>query len=297
MRLDAAIDMEFFTRGSAVLTFLTGARWRVGFHPFFNAGPYRGDLMTHRLLYNPHLHTSDTFRSMVEALKHDPAELPTFAAHAPEVEVAPPPFRPSAGEVDAVGKMLDAPLNRTGSLVLLNPNASDLLPLRRWPAERYVELAQRLLDRFSHIRIIFTGGPKEAAAAGELAARVNSERCVSLAGRTSLRELLVLFGLADVLVTNDSGPAHFATLTPIRVVTLFGPETPALYGARSGRNVPLWAGLVCSPCVNAFNNRQSSCRNNVCMRSISVEQVFAEVIAALSERPEVRASARESVRA
>jgi ADP-heptose:LPS heptosyltransferase len=112
-----------------------------------------------------------------------------------------------------------------------------------------------------------------------------------------LRELLVLFGLADVLVTNDSGPAHFATLTPIRVVTLFGPETPALYGARSGRNVPLWAGLVCSPCVNAFNNRQSSCRNNVCMRSISVEQVFAEVIAALSERPEVRASARESVRA
>src|SRR5438876_7739386 len=48
--LEAAIDLEFFTRGSAALTFLTGARRRIGFHPFFGAGPYRGNLMTHRLL-------------------------------------------------------------------------------------------------------------------------------------------------------------------------------------------------------------------------------------------------------
>src|ERR1043166_5706815 len=77
LELDAALDLEFFTRGSAVLTFLSGAARRVGFHPFFNAGPYRGDLMTHRLLYNPHLHTAETFRLMVEALDHDPLELPT----------------------------------------------------------------------------------------------------------------------------------------------------------------------------------------------------------------------------
>jgi ADP-heptose:LPS heptosyltransferase len=96
--------------------------------------------------------------------------------------------------------------------------------------------------------------------------------------------LLVLFGLADVLVANDSGPAHFAMLTPVRVVTLFGPETPALYSARSPDNVPLWAGMICSPGVNAFNNRQSCCKNNVCMRSISVEQVFAAVVAALEGR-------------
>jgi ADP-heptose:LPS heptosyltransferase len=87
-----------------------------------------------------------------------------------------------------------------------------------------------------------------------------------------------------VLVTNDSGPAHFATLTPIDVVTLFGPETPRLFAARTPRNAALWAGLTCSPCVSAYNNRQSPCRNNLCMQAISVEQVFAAVCRAYEAR-------------
>src|SRR5438093_10302788 len=56
--VDAVVDLEFLSRFSAILTFTTGAKSRVGFHTFFGDGPYRGDLMTHRLLYNPHLHTS-----------------------------------------------------------------------------------------------------------------------------------------------------------------------------------------------------------------------------------------------
>ena len=48
-----------------------------------------------------------------------------------------------------------------------------------------------------------------------------------------MRELLTLYTLADVLVTNDSGPAHFASLTPVHTVVLFGPETPLLFGSRS----------------------------------------------------------------
>ena len=111
-----------------------------------------------------------------------------------------------------------------------------------------------------------------------------SDRCFSLAGKTTLRQLLVLYTLAEVLVTNDSGPAHFASLTPINVVTLFGPETPRLFAARTDRNVALYAGVACSPCVNAYNNRQSPCRNNVCMQQITVDQVFAAASAAYRGR-------------
>ena len=78
IRIDAVVDMEFLTRFSAILTFMTGAKSRVGFHTFFGDGPYRGDLMTHRLLYNSHLHTSEMFEAMVEALTRDPSVLPTF---------------------------------------------------------------------------------------------------------------------------------------------------------------------------------------------------------------------------
>ena len=74
--VDAAIDMEFFARSSAVFTFLSGARRRVGLHRYAGGGAYRGDLMTHRLVYNPHLHTSQVFYTMVEALNRAPDTFP-----------------------------------------------------------------------------------------------------------------------------------------------------------------------------------------------------------------------------
>lgn len=284
LKLDAAVDLEFFSRGSAALTCLSGARRRAGFHAFCGDGPYRGDLMTHRLLYNPHRHTSEVFLSLVEAVQRPAASFPAFD-FVPPVMPEPPRFAPAPGEVVEVRDLVCAAgLAPKSGLILLNPNASDLLPLRRWPSERYVELAHRLLAKDPAVCIGFTGAPNEAAATRELVRQVGSNRCVSFAGKTTLRQLLVLYTLADVLVTNDSGPAHFATLTAIRVVTLFGPETPALFAARTPRNAVLWAGLACSPCVSAYNNRQSRCQNNLCMQSITVEQVFDEVCRACEAR-------------
>src|SRR5947208_5744028 len=160
IRIDAVVDMEFLTRFSAILTFTTGAKSRVGFHTFFGDGPYRGDLMTHRLLYNPHLHTSQMFEAMVEALTRAPAVLPTFdfipSANQPLAR-----FRPSPSEVDEINILLQRENRRVGSapLILLNPNASDLLPLRRWSPVRYVQLARRLLERYPELFIAFTGAP------------------------------------------------------------------------------------------------------------------------------------------
>ena len=275
--IDAVVDMEFLTRFSAMLAFATGANSRVGFHTFFGDGPYRGDLMTHRLLYNPHLHTSQMFEAMVAALARDPAVLPTFDFK-PSADQPLARFRPSTSEVAEINALLQRENPRIGSapLILLNPNASDLLPLRRWPPRRYVELARRLLARYPNVFIGFTGAPAEAAN-NQLADEVGSDHVIPLAGKTTLRQVLVLYTRSEILVTNDSGPAHFASLTPIRVVTLFGPETPALFASRSPNATALWAGIACSPCVNAYNNRQSVCRNNLCMQAITVDDVFEEV--------------------
>jgi ADP-heptose:LPS heptosyltransferase len=276
--IDAVVDMEFLTRFSAILTFTTGAKSRVGFHTFFGDGPYRGDLMTHRLLYNPHLHTSQMFEAMVEALTRDPAVLPTFD-FAPSVNQPLARFRPSPSEVAEINAFLERENPRIGSapLVLLNPNASDLLPLRRWPPLRYVQLARRLLERYPELFIGFTGAPGEALLNNQLADEVGSDRVIRLAGKTTLRQVLVLYTRSEILVTNDSGPAHFASMTPIRIIALFGPETPALFAARSPNTIALWAGIACSPCVNAYNNRQSVCRNNLCIQAITVNDVFKEV--------------------
>jgi ADP-heptose:LPS heptosyltransferase len=278
-RVDAVVDLEFFARSSAALSYLSGARWRAGYHAFGGEGSYRGDLMTHRLSFNPYLHTSQTFQILVEALDHSPRHFPTFDRTPPVSAGAGVQFVPDGHEVEEVRRLVRQQLRHTDErrLFLLNANASDLLPLRRWAGENYVELARRLLADHPDAAVLFTGAPSEAAAVEELVRAVDSPRCASMAGKTTLRQLLVLYTLAEVLVTNDSGPAHFATLTPIDVVVLFGPETPQLFAARGPRTHPLWAGLACSPCINAFNDRTSSCRDNCCMQRITVDQVFAEV--------------------
>lgn len=276
-KFDACIDMEFFARFSAAIAYMTGSARRVGFHVFFGEGPYRGDLMTHRVLYNPHLHTSRTFTSLVLALDEDPVQFPTFGVVPPEGPAL-PVFQPDPAEKAEVARMLsEAGVPATGRLVILNANAGDLLPLRKWDQRNYEELARRLIAAFPGLWVGFTGSPDEAPVIEGLARSVGSERSICLAGRTTLRQLLVLFGLAEVLVTNDSGPAHFGALTSVDVVALFGPETPLLFSAPGPRNHAIWAGIACSPCVNAFNNRQTACRDNVCMKTISVDRVFAEV--------------------
>lgn len=283
--VDTVIDMEFFSRASAIFSFLTGAATRVGLHRFNGELPYRGDLMTHRVQYNPHLHVSLLYSVLVEAAHSHPAETPMLkrplAQIARQAEARGPLFRftPTDAEIQAVRRQL--PAAATDPVVLINPNASDLLPLRKWDGARFIELSRRILAAYPNATVVVTGAPSEGPAAERTCAEIASPRAVSLAGKTSLRELLTLYSLADVLVTNDSGPAHFASLTPVHTIVLFGPETPRLFGSLAPSTTILWKELACSPCVSVFNHRLSPCRNNVCMQEITVTDVYSAVEAAL----------------
>jgi len=281
--IDTAIDMEGFARASAIFAVLCGARRRVGLHRFTSEGPYRGRLMTHEVQYNFYLHTSLGFLSLVEALKRPPGEVPMLKQAVPTAADYPPPFKPTVDEQTTVKQRLDGVAGRTVErpIVLLNPNASDLLPLRRWPTERFVELGRRLLAARRDVTVVITGAPSEQTAALEITRAIDPVRAACMAGRTTLRELLVLYTLADVLVTNDSGPAHFAALTDIHVICLFGPETPVLYGPLTPRCDSVTANLACSPCVNVFNHRDSPCNDNKCMQAISVDEVLRRTLQAL----------------
>lgn len=282
--IGACIDLDFFARSTAIVSYLSGAPRRVGLHAYYGEGPFRGDLMTHRPRYNPHLHTSQLFLALVKALDEEPRRFPTwdYAVAAAEREL--PQFEPRPEEEAEVAAIVRE-VCKTGAvppLVLLNANAGDLMPLRRWAPDNYVALARRLLAEDPGVHVGFTGAPDEAGAIRPLVAAVDSPRCVLFAGRTTLRQLLVLYGMARLLVTNDSGPAHFAALTPVRTVVLFGPETPALFGALTPRAHHVAVGLACSPCVSAQNNRRSACRDNRCMQRLGVGAVMDAVREALA---------------
>jgi ADP-heptose:LPS heptosyltransferase len=284
-KIDTAIDFEFFSRFSGALTYLSGAKRRVGFHSFAGEAAYRGDLMTHKLAYNYTLHASQTYRMLVEALDCPKEQMPMLDMD-PTWDNPTPEFKAEPAEIPAVNKIVCEALgvDVMPALILLNANSGDLLPLRPWASERYVELAKRILTQYPEVCIAFTGAPEEADDAANLAAMVNSSRCISMGGKTTLRELLVLYGMSQIMVTNDSGPAHYASMTSMDVVTLFGPESPAVFGSRSPRSHIVYKGIACSPCVNAFNQRVSTCRNNVCMQRISVDEVFDTVCGVYEKR-------------
>ena len=290
--VDTVIDMEFFSRASAIFAFLSGATTRAGLHRFTGELPYRGDLMTHRVQYNAHLHISVQYAVLVEAAMHDPVDQPLLKVPAATIagEQAPPPtFVATTDEQARVSALINEAGDASAAdpVVLLNPNASDLLPLRKWERARFVELGRRILDTYPRARLVVTGAPAERAAAEQLCRDLHSPRAVSAAGRTSLRELLTLYTLANVLVTNDSGPAHFASLTSVHTVVLFGPETPLLFGSLSPATTIIWKQLACSPCVSVFNHRLSPCDNNLCMQLITVDEVFDAVRAVLTTNASV----------
>jgi len=100
LQIDACIDLEFFARSSAAIAYLSGATHRVGYHGFSGEASYRGDLMTHRLSFNPYLHTSQTFQIMVDALDYEPEQFPTFDLTPQTATPAPAQFQPTPLEVE-----------------------------------------------------------------------------------------------------------------------------------------------------------------------------------------------------
>ena len=131
--------------------------------------------------------------------------------------------------------------------------------------------------------MLITGAPSERTEAEQLAAQCAGERCIAFAGHTKLTDLPALYAMANLMISNDSGPAHFSAACGLPTIVLFGPETPNLY-CPLGTATAIYAGLACSPCVSASNHRKSPCTDNVCMQAIGVDQVFQAVESALAAR-------------
>ena len=281
-RIDTVIDLELFSRFTALLAGCCGAGRIVGFHRFHNEGLYRGEMLTRKVPYNPLIHITRNFFSLVQAAWSDRQEMPPAKAILPDGPVQLAKAHIAAATIDKVTGILRQQAGWDGQapIVLLNANASDLLPQRRWPRERFAQLAHRIIENYPHMLVLLTGSPNEKAGLDLLAGLVGHGRCVNLAGAVKFLDLPALYHLSQLMVTNDSGPAHFAAITRMPTIVLFGPETPALYGSL-GDTVPVFAGLNCSPCVSAWNHRKTPCVDNVCLQAITVDQVYDLVMARL----------------
>lgn len=276
LNTEICFDLELFSRFTCALTYLTGAGYRAGFYRYSMEGLYRGSFLTHRFSYNPFLHISYSYLSMLEAMRCESKMTPELESNLRATTLFLPRYRGDARIQDQTRKKLDNHgVKKYHKLILLNPGEGSL-PIREWPLENYIELCRKLIDIKDCFFVLI--GTEGACLKGQaLFDSLPEDRRANLINKTTLEELMELFRAACALVTNDCGLAHLSALTDVKKFIFFGPESPNLYGPLDERCCLFYEALPCSPCLSAFNHRKTLCRDNKCLKRITPEGVYQQI--------------------
>lgn len=273
-RIDTIIDCELFARVSSILSFFSGAIKRIGFYPYKQKGLYRGHHINYRVLYNPYIHISRQFVNLVDSMENS-HNCPGNKNSIDQTSYTIPQVVIQDKDLKEFKKRLQKKFNKICDrpIIILNPGGG-ALPIRAWPVNYYQDLAKKFLDnKFS---VVVTGLHEDTEAAQEIVQNCKNSHCVNLVGFTrTIYELLILFSMSKLLITNDGGPGHFSCLTKTPSIVFFGPETKTLYGSLNPNAIHLQADVACSPCLTAYNHRNSPCDgNNICLKEIHPEHVW-----------------------
>jgi predicted lipopolysaccharide heptosyltransferase III len=264
-RFEVVIDFHGGPR-SALLTRATGAPRRIGYNL-----PGRWLAYTHRAPWSraliPPRHSvlnqSDLLRSL-------DVDLPSAGAPAVEMPVDP------AAAAAVARRLRDAGVPEAAPVAVIHVSASS--PFRRWPAERFADVAAHLLRDHPGLRVVFTAGPDEQELRGQIAAMA-AKRAGANAGRVlgggdvDLRGLRALVERAAVYIGGDSGPLHIAATTRTPIVALFGPTLPERSLPWRSAEIPTVSvdagALPCRPC----EQRHCAPGDFRCLTGVPVEQV------------------------
>lgn len=156
----------------------------------------------------------------------------------------------------------------TTPFIAVNPVA--LWDTKLWDRRKFADLAARIVQECG-LPTVFTGSLNEKSYITDIQGLVPSKSIVDLAGKTSLKDLACLYGMAELVITTDSGPMHMAAAMETPVVALFGPTDPARTGPYGEGHTVVRSSLPCSPC---FRKQCDPCR---CMEAIGVDDVFDAV--------------------
>lgn len=287
---DLVLDLEFFAKFPLVLGSLAGIPQKAGF--YLTSESWRRELLDVTGFYNSYFHTSDIFLSLVYLLAtgdHYYLDFTEFSA-----KYTYPRIEPSEVERAALRtKLAGMGIRPTDPLFVINANTSpDLAPeARKWPKERYAQLADELVATTPNARVLFVGAPNERPYVQSVADLAKTPRKHVLAGDLSLRELLVLFAESKLVVSNDSGPMHLACLVDAPVVGLFFADTPTLFAPLGSRVRSVAPPLYSIPLFSVYNGKDvavgkpSNEVGNAAACSVPLEAVMKECRELLAMRP------------
>jgi len=156
-------------------------------------------------------------------------------------------------------------LNTERSIVAICPGSINSRA-KRWPAESFAKLADKLLNE--RRQVVFVGSKAEEDVSREVTSKMR-QKPVVLTGKTTIDQVTSILGLVDLLVTNDTGPAHIAAALGRPTLVIFGPTNPLTTRPFSGQAEILRHPPDCAPCM-----LRDCPIDHRCMTAISVEEVL-----------------------
>jgi len=260
---------------AALLARLGGAPVRIGF-----AAQWRGPLLTHNLRRGQ--------RSGGRHQVHDYLDVVAECERAclggnvesrtSNLEPQIPNPLPSLTASPAQRLAADALLRRagadsnTGPLVALNAGATNSRA-KRWPEDRFAALADRLMESLGS-RVVFIGAASERDAAERIIRQMKRRGAVNLAGATDMAELIGALDACDLLISNDTGPAHVAAALGRPTLTIFGPTNEFETAPRGARAEAIRAeGVECARCM-----LRDCPIDHRCMTRVAPSEVFERAL-------------------
>jgi len=283
--LDLVIDFELFFRITAIFSFFLRAIRKGGFQRYHLEGLYRGSIYDSGCHFNQNTHISRNFLALTKTVLAGTHHLPEHkgAIGLEELQVG------SYQSQKPVRLGLDQKIPGffSSPYLLVAPDVGPNLPVRNYPLDRLQTVIRGLLKEFPDHQVGLIGTKENRGPCEELKSRIGGHRITVLAGNTSMDELCELLLDARLLISNDNGPIHFAALTQTPTLALFSTDSPFVYGPL-GRSVILYSHFQCSPCIMAYNHKQSDCTDNKCLQAIPPEAVLDLACRMLKRDPGIR---------
>lgn len=259
------IDLEVYSNFSTLCSILSASTNRLGY--YLKSKDFRKRNYTHMMYFNRNCEIGQTYLQWARLLNCN--ELNT------ELLL----LKSTNRNTDLLSKY-----NLTNQkYIVINPNASDLRIERRWNIESFIHICETISNQLSEYKIVLIGSKNEVKYINRFVNHFkNHSNIISLAGKTSISELVEILKNSKFLLTNDTGPMHLAFASKVKTVALFGPCSPIQYGINSNC-YPIYTNMYCSPCIHEF--ALPPCKgDNICMSSISEKIVFNTIKMVISGR-------------
>ncbi|MBU4184914.1 MAG: glycosyltransferase family 9 protein [Proteobacteria bacterium] len=234
---DVSVDLSGLLR-SGLIIMASGARYKLGFKESDEGSPL---FYTHKIVGGVEIHAIDRYLKIAAFMGCDSDSI--------RYPFAPFPENPAICR------------NLPSEYIVMAPSAGK--DANRWPSDRFGQLAAKL-----PLPVVVISSSADVPIAQHVLS-YSEGNAISIAGQTTLKELIAVIRKARFFISNDTGPMHIAAACEVPVFAIFGPANPIRTGPYGAIHTVIQEDLDCAPCY-----RRKACDDWKCMNNLTVDKVF-----------------------